>query len=167
MAPWSFDALLGCLLILAASWGAQQGFIRQIVWPLSWTAGLVGSMHHSETLVGLIELSQPWNEFASSFLLGLGAFVAVRVLRGNIARAAEKKKSRQADQFLGALLGAGKGALVVVALTVIGMVVLPLHMLPRESYTVLLTQQFVEHSYALLSPELQQTIQPWYALILE
>lgn len=167
MAPWSFDALIGCVLVLAASWGAQRGLMRQLVWPLSWAAGLTVGTHHGSTFAEFVEISAPWNQMVAGLAVGFGGFVAARVLLGNMAKVTEQRKSRQADQLFGAVLGAGKGAVLIMVVTVCGLLLLPEQMLPRDSYAVSLTQQALARSHALLSPDWQQNLQPWFALVLE
>ena len=111
-----FDAAVILVVALAAGLGASKGFTRQLAGLLSPVVGIAGGWPLSAEFPAL----NRWLAFALLYLLfTLVLFLFASMIRRDLERAGLKGL----DNHLGFLLGAAKGCVLAVALTLIALAV--------------------------------------------
>ncbi len=115
----SFDVVVALLVGLAALAGLARGFVGEIVSLSAWVAGILAvRFGHDQAKVIATQFTgtEAGGAILAFVVLFLGAFIAVRVLGGQLSRGTRASLVGPVDRVLGLGFGAAKGVLAAVLL---------------------------------------------------
>ena len=152
----------GCavLVIAIAAWkGAAKGAVWQLAVLGSIAACIMIAGEATPHIEQEIPLEQPlkhWVALAAVYAgISLVVFLLARTIRGYL----EKVKFTEYDQHWGAILGALKGAILVLCLTCLSLVLArSTHSVIRESVTGVVTNQAIQHVAPMLPEKLADAL---------
>lgn len=120
-----YDILMLIVLGGAIFFGYWKGF----AWQVASLASVIVSYIVASNFHGLISpyfsLGEPWDKFAAMLVLFLGTSLLVWVAFGYIRNTIEDMKLKGFDHQTGAILGAFKGALLCMVITLFSVTLLP------------------------------------------
>lgn len=153
----------GCavLVIAIAAWkGAAKGAIWQLAVLGSVVACVLVAGEATPYLEREIPLTQPlkhWVAVAAVYaVISLVVFLLARSLRGWL----EKVRFVEYDRHWGAILGAFKGAILVLAVTCLLLILAPqTHAMIRESVTGAVTDRTIQYAAPMLPEKLVNVLQ--------
>lgn len=120
-----YDILMLIVLGGAIFFGYWKGF----AWQVASLASVIVSYIVASNFHGLVSpyfsLGEPWDKFAAMLVLFLGTSLLVWVAFGYIRNTIEDMKLKGFDQQTGAILGAVKGALLCMVITLFAVTLLP------------------------------------------
>jgi membrane protein required for colicin V production len=115
----AFDIVVIILVALAALAGLARGFVGEVVSLLAWAAGIL-AVRFGFSLAKPYALRFAGDDAGAAILtfvlLFLGAFIAVRVLGGQVSRGTKNSIIGPVDRVLGLGFGAAKGVLAAALL---------------------------------------------------
>jgi membrane protein required for colicin V production len=154
-----FDALVILVVVLAAGLGASKGFTRQVAGLLAPVVGIAGGWPLSAEFPAL----NRWLAFALLYLLfTLVLFLFASFIRRDLERAGLKGL----DNHLGFWLGAAKGCVLAVGLTLIAVAIWSdLRGRVLSSQTGGLMVQAIRGLRPLLPPAASGVLGPWFDLL--
>lgn len=112
-----YDVLMVIVLLGATAWGLYKGMAWQLASFASIFASYVLSVQLREPVAALFPLEAPWNKLAAMLALYVGCSLVVWVGFRLISKSIESMKLKDFDRQVGGLLGAAKGALLCVIIT--------------------------------------------------
>ncbi|MCC9605138.1 CvpA family protein [Blastopirellula sp. JC732] len=112
-----YDVLMVIVLLGATAWGLYKGMAWQLASFASIFASYVLSVQLREPVAALFPLEAPWNKLAAMLALYVGCSLVVWVGFRLISKSIESMKLKDFDRQVGALLGAAKGALLCIIIT--------------------------------------------------
>ncbi|TWT31941.1 CvpA family protein [Blastopirellula retiformator] len=112
-----YDVLMVIVLLGATAWGLYKGMAWQIASFASIFASYVLSVQLREPVAALFPMEPPWNKLAAMLALYVGCSLVVWVGFRFISKTIESMKLKDFDRQVGALLGAAKGALLCIIIT--------------------------------------------------
>jgi len=115
----SFDVIVALLVGLAALAGLARGFVGEITSLFAWVAGIlaVRFFHDpAKMLAARFTGTESGGAILAFVVLFLGAFLAVRVLGGQLSRGTKASLVGPVDRLLGLGFGAAKGVLAAALL---------------------------------------------------
>jgi membrane protein required for colicin V production len=112
-----YDIIMLAMLVTSTLFG----FIKGVAWQVASLASLAASyfvaLKFGDTLAPYISASAPWNKFVAMLVLYLATSLVIWVVFRRVSQFIDRVRLREFDRQLGALVGAGKGALYCVAIT--------------------------------------------------
>lgn len=153
----------GCavLVIAIAAW---KGAAKGAVWQLAVLGSIVGCIllageatPHIEQEIPLDQPLRHWVAVAAVYAgISLVVFLLARTIRGYL----EKVKFVEYDKHWGAILGALKGFILVLAVTCLLLIMAPsTHAMIRESVTGTVTSKAIQHAAPMLPEKLVTALQ--------
>lgn len=119
-----FDIVL--LIVFAGA--VLFGFWKGLAWQIASFAAVVASyfvaMQFRYQVAGFISTEEPWNVFIAMLILYLGTSLVVWIVFGFIRQSIVKFQLKEFDRQAGAILGALKGALLCMVITMFAVTVL-------------------------------------------
>lgn len=120
----AYDVLMLVVLALAVAWGAWKGLAWQVASIASIALSYVVALRFRGPLSGVINAAPPWNVFLSMLILFLGTGLIVWLGFNLVSEFIERVKLKEFDRQLGAVLGAAKGVLLCVLVTLFSVALL-------------------------------------------
>lgn len=120
----AYDVLMVIVLALAVLWGAWKGLAWQIASIASIVLSYFVALRFRQPLAGIIEATPPWNMFLAMLILFLGTGLVVWLGFNLVSEFVERVKLKEFDRQLGALLGAAKGILICILVTLFSVALL-------------------------------------------
>lgn len=152
----------GCAVVVIAI-AAWKGAAKGAVWQLAVLGSMVGCVllageatPHIEQEIPLAQPLKHWVALAAVYAgISLVVFLLARTIRGWL----EKVKFVEYDRHWGAILGAIKGVILVLAVTCLLLIMAPsTHAMIKESVTGTVTNYTVEHTAAMLPEKLTSAL---------
>jgi uncharacterized membrane protein required for colicin V production len=152
----------GCavLVIAIAAW---KGAAKGAVWQLAVLGSIAGCIliagettPHIEQQIPLAQPIKHWVALAAVYAgISLVVFLLARTIRGWL----EKAKFVEYDRHWGAILGAIKGVILVLAITCLLLIIAPsTHTMIKESVTGAVTNQTVQYTAPMLPEKLANAL---------
>jgi membrane protein required for colicin V production len=120
----AYDVLMLIVLALAIVWGAWKGLAWQVASIASIALSYLVALRFRQPLAGVINAAPPWNIFLSMLILFLGTGLIVWIGFNLVSELIERVKLKEFDRQLGAILGAAKGVLLCVLVTLFSVALL-------------------------------------------
>ncbi len=143
------------------------GFWKGLAWQIASVAAIfvsyLVSLNFRGVLSGLFKPEEPWSQFASMAILYLGTSLAIWIGFGFVRRSIEKFQLKEFDRQSGALLGAVKGALLCMIITMFA-TTLPGDTMRRaviQSRSGNLIASSINRLSAVVPPELHKILDPY------
>ena len=115
----SFYDILMLVIMAGAVW---FGWWKGLAWQLASLAAIVVSyfvaVNFRGPVSGFISAAEPWNKFAAMLILYLGTSLVIWTIFGQVRNSIKKLELKGFDRQIGALLGAVKGALLCMVVTI-------------------------------------------------
>ncbi|MFN9878980.1 MAG: CvpA family protein [Planctomycetota bacterium] len=118
-----YDILMFVVFAGAILFGLWKGLAWQIASLAAIFISYVVAMQFRGQVADLIQAPAPWNMFGAMLLLYLGTSFAIWIAFGYIRRTIERFHLKEFDRQAGALLGAIKGALLCMVITMFAVTV--------------------------------------------
>jgi len=119
-----YDIIMLVVFGGAVLWGLWKGF----AWQVASIAGIVLSYFMAATfrepLAAQIDAEPPWNMFLAMLILFLGTALAIWIGFNMIRRSIEKTKLKDFDRQVGGVLGAVKGGILCIVITLFSVTLL-------------------------------------------
>lgn len=119
-----FDIIVLTVFIIATAWGAKRGLAKQLASAASLLLGYFVAINFRQAVAPHIHVAEPWNLFAAMAILFTAASLTVWFAFGIVKGKIEQNGLSHFDAQMGGLLGLGKGFLVAMAMSYIGVVML-------------------------------------------
>lgn len=119
-----YDVLMLIVLGGAIFIGWWKGIAWQVASIVSIALSYFVALNFRGTVAPMISVEEPWNKAIAMFLLFIGTALAVWILFGFIRTTIEKMQLKSWDRQAGALLGAIKGGLLCMVITLFGVTIL-------------------------------------------
>ena len=117
-APMSiYDILMLLIFVGSVLFGAWKGLAWQVASLSAIIVSYLVAMNFSEPLAALLQAEPPWNKFGAMLILFLGTSLIIWMIFGRISASIKKMHLASFDRQAGALLGAVKGALLCMVVT--------------------------------------------------
>ena len=110
---------IAMLIVFAAAvlFGLWKGLAWQVASLAAVFVSYFVAMEFRGQLAPMIKAQEPWNTFAAMLILYLGTSLVIWLVYGYVRRTIEKAKLRTFDRQAGAILGAAKGAVLCMLVT--------------------------------------------------
>ncbi len=120
-----YDILMMTILCLTILFGLWKGLAWQIASLAAIIASYMVAMQFRGELAQYIDAEEPWNRFAAMLILYLGTTIIVWIIYGIFVRKTiDGLKLRWFDRPAGAIVGAAKGILVCMVITIFSVTLL-------------------------------------------
>ncbi len=120
----TYDVVMLIVFGGAVLWGLYKGF----AWQVASIAGIVLSYFMAATfrepLAAQIDAAPPWNMFLAMLILFLGTALAIWIGFNMLRKSIEKTKLKDFDRQVGAVLGAVKGGILCIVITLFAVTLL-------------------------------------------
>ena len=158
-----FDIIVLVVLIAASVWGAMRGLVKQLASAGSLLLGYFVAISFRQTVAPHIPAEEPWNLFAAMTILFVATSLGVWIVFGFVKEKIEKNGLTNFDTQLGGLLGLGKGILVAMVMSYVGVVMLsePQRNAVLNSYSGKQLCKAVAWAEAIVPAEWEQVLQPY------
>jgi membrane protein required for colicin V production len=120
----AYDLVMIVVLAGAVLFGAWKGLAWQVASLAAVFASYVVAMNFYQPVAQMINTDEPWNKFLAMLILYIGSSLAIWVTFGFVRSFIEKMALKDFDRHVGALLGAVKGALLCILITIFGVTLL-------------------------------------------
>lgn len=115
-----YDILMLIIFVGAILFGAWKGLAWQVASLSAIIVSYLVAMNFSQPLAEFLQADPPWNKFGAMLILFLGTSLIIWVIFGRIRESIKKMHLASFDRQAGALLGAVKGALLCMVVTMFG-----------------------------------------------
>jgi len=112
-----YDILMLVIFVGAVLFGAWKGLAWQIASLSAIVVSYIVAMNFREPLAAYIQAEPPWNKFGAMAILFLGTSLIIWLIFGRVKNSIKKMHLSGFDRQAGALLGAVKGALLCMVVT--------------------------------------------------
>ena len=119
-----YDILMLAILIGAVVFGAWKGLAWQIASFAAIVVSYFAALKFSEPVAAMLQIEPPWNKFAAMLAIFLGCSLLIWLIFSRVKTAIKKMHMGGFDRQAGALLGAGKGALLCMVVTLFAVTLL-------------------------------------------
>jgi len=144
------------------------GFWKGLAWQIASLAAIfvsyLVSLNFRGLLSGFFKTDEPWSQFASMGILYLGTSLAIWIGFGFVRRSIEKMQLKEFDRQSGALLGAVKGALLCMVITMFA-ATLPGDTMRRaviQSRSGHLIASSINRLSTMIPPEIHKVLDPYF-----
>ncbi len=97
------------------------GYWKGLTWQIASVAAIVVSyfvsVNFRDQIAGFIQTEEPWNRIGAMLILFLGTSLVIWTIYASVAKSLKKNELKGFDRQAGALLGAGKGVLLCMVIT--------------------------------------------------
>ncbi len=114
-----YDTIMLIVLAAATFLGWRKGMVGQVAAIVSVVASFMVATTFYQQVAASINAPDPWDRIAGFVLVYLGTSLVVWVLFRQIRNSVKQMQLGDFDRQLGALLGAGKGVVVVAVITLV------------------------------------------------
>ncbi|UUO08271.1 CvpA family protein [Blastopirellula sp. J2-11] len=158
-----YDVLMVIVLLAATAWGLYKGMAWQLASFASIFASYVLSVQLREPVAALFPLDPPWNKLAAMLALYVGCSLVVWVGFRFISKTIESMKLKDFDRQVGALLGAAKGVLLCVIITMFSVAFATGNrreeiVQSRSGYYI---SHFIDKAQAIMPQEVHTAVKPY------
>lgn len=162
MHPLWFDAIVVCILLFGLIRGAKMG----LIWQLAWIAAIALAFAFSQTgsvfLAQVIPLESPLDRWVAMFILYLMAALASFGVAYKLRDWLEDWKFERLDNYLGAVFGIIKGALVSLVMVFFVVTLSPeLRDVALESHTGYVAAEVMQGLHPVMPGELHDVLHPY------
>ena len=119
-----YDIVMLIVFAAAVLFGLWKGLAWQVASLAAVFVSYFVAMEFRGQLAPLIKAQEPWNRFAAMLILYLGTSLLIWLAYGYVRRTIEKAKLRTFDRQAGAILGAAKGAVLCMLVTLFSVTLL-------------------------------------------
>lgn len=115
----AFDIVVAIVVVLAALAGLARGFVGEIVSLIAWVAGIAAVRLFytpAKAIAAQLTGTEAGGAILALVVLFLGAFLAVRIVGGQLSRGTKASLVGPVDRVLGLGFGAAKGVLAAALL---------------------------------------------------
>ncbi len=122
-----YDIIMLALFVLAVLFGLWKGLAWQIASLAAIVVSYLVALRFSEPVAAMIPVDPPWNRFAAMLAIFLITSLVIWITFGYVRATIEKWRLKDFDRQAGAVLGALKGALLCVVVTMFAVTLLGEH----------------------------------------
>ncbi|MEX2025861.1 MAG: CvpA family protein, partial [Pirellulaceae bacterium] len=119
-----YDLIMLAVIVAAIAFGAWKGLAWQIASIAAIVLSYIVALNFREPASKLISAKPPWNIFLAMLILYLGTSLVVWITFRVVRNFIERVKLREFDRQTGALLGAAKGVILCVIITLFAVALL-------------------------------------------
>lgn len=112
-----YDLIMLIVLVGATLMGFRKGFAWQVASLASIFVSYIVAVQFRDQVAQKLSYGQPWNQFLAMLILYLGTSLAIWVGFRLVAGFLDQAKLKEFDHHLGGLLGAAKGVILCVIIT--------------------------------------------------
>lgn len=161
MIPYDFIMIL--VLVGATLFGVYKGLAWQVASIGSIVVSYFVACNFRGPLAAVLQAKPPWNQFLAMLILYLGTSLAVWVGFRMVKSAIDRVKLQEFDRQLGGLLGAAKGVLLCVIITMFAVALLDKARQQEiiNSRSGLYIAQLLDKSDSVMPAELHQVLHPF------
>ena len=115
-----YDILMLAIFIGSILFGAWKGLAWQVASLSAIVVSYLVAMNFGDKLAAFLQAEPPWNKFGAMLILFLGTSLIIWMIFGRVRESIKKMHLASFDRQAGALLGAVKGALLCMVVTMFG-----------------------------------------------
>ena len=112
-----YDIVMLAVMLGAIFFGAWKGLAWQVASIASIVVSYLVALNFSNTVAAMLPIDPPWNRFAAMLILFLGTSLVIWVVFGRLKESIKRMNLAAFDRQAGAMLGAVKGALLCMVVT--------------------------------------------------
>ena len=120
----AYDLVMIVVLAGAVLFGAWKGLAWQVASLAAVFVSYFVAMNFYPALAQMIDTDEPWNKFLAMLILYIGTSLGIWITFGFVRSFIEKMQLKGFDRHVGAILGAVKGALLCVVITIFAVTLL-------------------------------------------
>jgi membrane protein required for colicin V production len=159
----AYDVLMLIVVGLAALFGYWKGLAWQVASLASIFASYFVAYRFRDEVAQYIDTRPPWNIFLAMLILFLATSLVIWILFRLVRGFLDRAKLKEFDQHLGAILGAGKGVVLCIVITLFAVSLasdsLREAIIFSRSGTCI--AKLLEKSEAIMPPELHDVLRPY------
>ena len=158
----AYDIFMLIVLIAATAWGLWKGLVWQLASLGSIVLSYVVAVQFRGSVSQYIDATPPWNVFLAMLLLYLATSVLVWLAFRMARNFIDRVKLREFDHQIGALLGAAKGVVLCVIITLFAVTLLgeTQRKMVIDSRSGRYIAMLLDKSHAIMPKELQDILHP-------
>lgn len=158
----TYDIIMLALVFTAIAFGAWKGLAWQIASFASVVIAYFMALSFSTPLAAMLQIEAPWNRIVAMLAIFLATSLGVWIVFGRIKHLIKNWNLGAFDRQAGALLGAFKGAVLCMVVTMFGVSLLgdTASQAICESRTGGYIIQGIDHLAAVVPKEFQEILQP-------
>ncbi len=115
-----YDILMLAIFVGSILFGAWKGLAWQVASLSAIVVSYLVAMNFGDQLAAFLQAEPPWNKFGAMLILFLGTSLIIWMIFGRVRESIKKMHLASFDRQAGALLGAVKGALLCMVVTMFG-----------------------------------------------
>jgi membrane protein required for colicin V production len=159
----TYDFIMLAVMGISVFIGLRKGFAWQVASIASIFVSYFVSRNFAGIVAGQIGGDPAWNKFLAMFILFFGSSLLIWILFGFVRNTIERWHLKSFDSQVGAAMGAAKGALLCIIITLFGVSLLGDSV--RQSICTSRSGNYVAHALARLKgivpPEIDRYIGPY------
>jgi membrane protein required for colicin V production len=119
-----YDILMLIIFVGSILFGAWKGLAWQVASLSAIVVSYLVAINFGDELAAFLQADPPWNKFGAMLILFLGTSLVIWMIFGRVRESIKKMHLASFDRQAGALLGAVKGALLCMVVTMFGVALL-------------------------------------------
>ena len=158
-----YDVIMLLVLAGAIAFGAWKGLAWQLASLSAIFVSYFVAYQYRHVLAARIDAPSPWNVFVSMLILYLGTSLVIWLVFRFVKDFIDKVKLKEFDRHAGAILGAAKGVLLCVLVTLFALTLLSKEQQQsivdsRSGYYIAL---LLDHSHGIMPSEVHGVLHPY------
>jgi membrane protein required for colicin V production len=158
-----YDVIMLLVLAGAIALGAWKGLAWQLASLSAIFVSYFVAYQYRHVLAARIDAPSPWNVFVSMLILYLGTSLAIWLVFRFVKDFIDKVKLKEFDRHAGALLGAAKGVLLCILVTMFAVTLLSKEQQQsvvdsRSGYYIAL---LLDHAHGIMPTEVHDVLHPY------
>ena len=114
-------AIYDILMLIVFAGAIWFGYWKGLAWQIASLAAIIISYivaaNFHDAVSGFIKVQSPWNQIGAMLILFIGTSLVIWTIYASISKSLKKNELRGFDRQIGAILGAAKGALLCMVIT--------------------------------------------------
>jgi len=119
-----YDLIMLAVIVAATAFGAHKGLIWQLASISSIVVSYFVALQYREQLAVMINAEPPWNTALAMLIIYAVTSLVIWIVFQMVRDVIDRFRLREFDHQMGALVGAAKGALLCVIITIFGVALL-------------------------------------------
>lgn len=158
-----YDIFMLVVLVGTTLWGLWKGLVWQIASLASIFLSYFVAFQLRDPVSQYIGAKPPWNVFLAMFILYIGTAALVWLVFQFVRAFVDRIRLKDFDHQVGAILGAGKGVLLCVLITLFAVTLMgePQRQKIIQSRSGYYIAIFLDKSHAILPPEIHDLLHPY------
>ena len=165
----AYDIIMIAVLVAATVFGGMKGMARQLASILSVVVSYFVAFQFRGQLAQQISAEPPWNLFLAMLILYLGTSLVIWIVFRFVIDFIDRVKLKEFDHQVGALVGAAKGVLLCIIITLFAVTLLDDSQRKKviDSYSGHYIAILLDQSHTIMPKEVHDVLHPYLHEVLE